>query len=97
MKTIFLLVALAALVATVYSQTTTPAPTPADWFQCPTPSGYFAHPYDCAKYFVCVQNNAWLLRCPPGPEGQLWFDAVKKECNFPDLVTCTATPTGKSF
>ncbi|XP_059475859.1 major mite allergen Der p 23-like [Neocloeon triangulifer] len=97
MKTFCMLIALAALIATTYSQTTTPAPTPADWFTCPARDGYFAHPYDCVKYFVCVQNNAWLLRCPPSPEGELWFDAEKKYCNYPQLVACTANPTGKSF
>ncbi|XP_065340293.1 major mite allergen Der p 23-like [Cloeon dipterum] len=98
MKTLCLLVALGALIAATYSQTTsTPPPTPADWFECPEPSGFFAHPYDCVKYFVCTNNLAWLLRCPPGPNGDLYFDAEKKECNFADQVTCLATPTLKSM
>ncbi|XP_065340575.1 peritrophin-1-like [Cloeon dipterum] len=96
MKTFPILLALATLLATSVSQET-PTPTPSGWFSCPESDGYFPHPFDCTKYFVCVRNNAWMLTCPPAPSSVLWYNPEKQVCDYPEAVTCTASPTGKTF
>ncbi|XP_071446677.1 uncharacterized protein [Hetaerina americana] len=76
--------------------TVTPRPTPSQWFQCPG-EGYYPHPYDCSKYFICVVDSdleliAWLMKCP----GKLWFNPEKNLCDFRGNVDCQAQPTGGS-
>ncbi|CAG9863438.1 unnamed protein product [Phyllotreta striolata] len=45
---------------------------------------YYYYPYDCAKFWECYENKAYLLNCPAD---SLWNDGIK-ECDDHDKVDC---------
>ena len=60
---------------------------------CPaSPEGdhlsFVRHPFDCSKFFVCVDEHAYAFQCPH----ELYFDMDLKVCNFPEDVDCPIEP-----
>lgn len=45
------------------------------------------HPYDCAKYYLCVYGIRTMRICGSG----LYFDPKIGDCNLEKLVSCTST------
>ncbi|GBO45038.1 hypothetical protein AVEN_203802-1 [Araneus ventricosus] len=43
-------------------------------FKCPYNWGFFAHPYDCSKFFACKEDIPLVTDCP---RGTLWDDNDK--------------------
>jgi len=52
--------------------------------QCPMANGMFRYPYDCSKFFMCINSLNFIFECPFG----LYFDEAKGYCNFPCNVEC---------
>ncbi|XP_065571760.1 probable chitinase 10 isoform X2 [Artemia franciscana] len=67
--------------------TTTKLPTPT--FECPSANGNFLNPYDCSSYYVCSNNNAFLVKCPDG----LVFNPQTESCDYPSAVDCSQIST----
>jgi len=53
-------------------------------FECPQPSGNFANPKNCRRFYQCVDNFAYSSRCPAG----LKFDDIDKFCTEPKDARC---------
>jgi len=53
-------------------------------FVCPELNGMFADPKTCRRFFQCVNNFAYVSRCPSG----LYFDDIQKFCTFKDEARC---------
>ena len=51
---------------------------------CPFPTGYYHHPCDCSKFFVCANGNPAENSCQDG----LLYDAVTKKCDYANNVDC---------
>jgi hypothetical protein len=55
---------------------------------CPPQIGdkvtYIADPDDCNKYYVCSNQVAVPMHCPPG----LYFCNAKETCDWPDDEEC---------
>jgi hypothetical protein len=53
-------------------------------FECPEPSGNFADPATCRKFYQCVDGFPYESRCPAG----LHFDDINKLCTFKKDARC---------
>jgi len=53
-----------------------------------TSDGWFPDPYNCRKYWRCVNHEGTHFKCP---DDQL-FDLTYDGCNFPNLVDCGDRP-----
>ncbi|XP_067141215.1 glutamate--tRNA ligase-like [Centruroides vittatus] len=53
-------------------------------FICPRPRGYFPHPHQCKKYYVCMGNKSSLQTCPD----QMLFDVNRRSCFTRSKVKC---------
>ncbi|CAL8079007.1 unnamed protein product [Orchesella dallaii] len=53
-------------------------------FECPEPSGNFADPATCRKFYQCVDGHPYESRCPAG----LYFDDINKFCTFKADARC---------
>merc|ERR1711894_630297 len=70
-------------------KTTTPIPD----FECPQPSGYFADPKNCIKYYHCFEGNVEeRITCPIANGKQECFDPVNTWCDWPERVDCGNRP-----
>lgn len=49
-----------------------------DDFTCPEPSGPFADPANCKKFYQCVDGHPYAQRCP----SSLHFDDIAKFCTL---------------
>ena len=61
---------------------------------CPVETGstlplFVPHPYDCTKYFVCINGVGVAMQCPD----PLYYDPVYYICNWQWEVNCTAQST----
>ncbi|KAF0297751.1 hypothetical protein FJT64_004820 [Amphibalanus amphitrite] len=57
-------------------------------FDCPEDFGYYAHPTDCSKYYVCVFGGALEEVCTPG----LVYSDELLTCDWPrNVQTCDPT------
>jgi len=62
-------------------------------FECPQPSGYFADPTNCIKYYHCYENVVEdRITCPKVNGKQECFDPVNTWCNWPESVDCGSRP-----
>merc|ERR1712110_1264304 len=62
-------------------------------FDCPSPSGYFADPNNCIKYFHCLEGNVEEhITCPNVNGKQECFDEVNIWCDWPERVNCGNRP-----
>lgn len=53
-------------------------------FECPEPTGSFADPCTCRRFYKCSDGNASPLFCPTG----LYWDDIKKFCTYKDEAVC---------
>jgi len=53
-------------------------------FECPEPSGNFADPATCRRFYQCVDGHPYESRCP----STLYFDDINKFCTFKNEATC---------
>jgi len=69
------------------------APTKAP-FECPEPSGYFADPNNCMKYYHCYEGAVEEhLNCPLDTLGkQELYDPDHMWCDHPERVDCGSRP-----
>ncbi|CAG9824814.1 unnamed protein product, partial [Phaedon cochleariae] len=59
---------------------------------CPYPSTektYLVYPYDCSRYYLCVNGEKTVEDCPEG----FLFDDINLKCDFSDNVTCDHAST----
>jgi len=61
----------------------------AEDYTCPEPSGNFADPATCRRFYQCVDGHPYPSRCPPG----LYFDDIQKFCTFKNEAKCGPIPT----
>merc|ERR1719264_866935 len=72
--------------------TVTP-PTGKPDFDCPSPSGYFADPKNCIKYYHCFEGNVEEhITCPNVNGKQECFDEAHIWCDWPERVNCGNRP-----
>lgn len=85
-----LIVCIFAFVALAQGQTTPPAPTPSDDFECPDrEEAFYSHPTDCSAYYHCTNGLAWYRQCSEG----LYFNPATSVCDYPWNVDCENAPT----
>lgn len=53
-------------------------------YKCPEPSGNFADPATCRRFYQCVDHHPYESRCPSG----LYFDDISKFCTFKAEARC---------
>jgi len=53
-------------------------------FDCPEPSGNFADPTTCRRFYQCVDGHPYATRCP----STLHFDDISKFCTFRTEARC---------
>jgi len=53
-------------------------------FECPEPSGNFADPATCRRFYQCVDGHPYESRCP----SNLYFDDISKFCTFKNEARC---------
>lgn len=61
-------------------------------FACPSSSGFFANPEDCASFYQCSNSVAYLYPCADGTS----YDEQMVACNWSDMVDCGARPSDSS-
>lgn len=49
---------------------------------------YLPHPDDCNKFFVCIEEQPFIMDCPFG----LYYDRMRELCAYPGEVLCPADP-----
>lgn len=55
-------------------------------FECPEEFGYYQHPHDCSKYYVCVFGGPLQESCTGG----LMYSHELQTCDWPRNVVCHA-------
>lgn len=55
-------------------------------FVCPEEFGYYQHPGDCSKYYVCVFGGPLLESCTGG----LMYSHELQTCDWPRNVVCVS-------
>jgi len=76
--------------STTVTDPSKPTPPP---FECPQPSGYFADPTNCIKYYHCYEGTVEeRITCPIANGKQECFDPVNTWCDWPERVDCGNRP-----
>ncbi len=57
-------------------------------FSCPSPSGFYANPDDCASFYQCSGDVPYLYPCADGT----YYDEIMVVCNWEDMVDCGSRP-----
>lgn len=52
---------------------------------------FHAHPTDCNRYFICVNEVLWEHNCP----NSLHWNQLRNACDLPERAGCIARPTGQ--
>lgn len=73
------------------STCTAPAPTPTTDFNC-VGNGYYPHPTDCNKYYVCLDGDAYAASCSDYTGTH--FDAASGLCKQGIACTTARCPGG---
>ena len=55
---------------------------------CYTQLCFEPHPYNCNQYYMCNNDNAYVMTCP----GDLQFNPLINVCDYPESVECINTP-----
>jgi hypothetical protein len=70
---------------------TTPNPTGPPGGDTPVCRGqvFHAHPVDCTRFFICLDEILWPHECP----SNLHWNQLRNACDLPENARCLANPT----
>jgi len=53
---------------------------------------FHAHPTNCTRFFICMDEVLWESECPEG----LYWNQLRNACDLPERAGCIARPPGET-